>query len=161
MGNKVLLSVTAALAMSAAVLAHAESAPVYDADSMQQQNDYSVDQGQDLPMPPPPGQDNAGAFVPAQPTASNAPAAPTVTPTVTVAQDNTAATTGIDQRMKRIEKQVTSLQADSSAARVEALQKEIQTLRGQVDQLTHQTQQMQEQQKSMYTDLDKRGVTSC
>lgn len=143
--KKVLLVVAAALSMSAAVVAHAESAPVYDADAMQQQNDYSIDQGQDLPLPPPPGQE--GAFVPPQPAAGAS-----KSPTVAIAQDNTA----VEQRMKKLEQQINTLQTDSSAARVEALQKEVQSLRGQVEQLTHQNQQLQDQQKSMYSDLDKR-----
>lgn len=144
MAKKVLLGVAVALTMSAAAVVHAESAPVYDADTMQH-DDYSLDQGQDLPMPPPPGQDT-GAYVPPQPP-------PTKAPTVAVAQDNTA---GIEKRLKQIEQQVNNLQTDSSAARVESLQKEVQSLRGQVEQLTHQAQQMQNQQKSMYSDLDKR-----
>jgi len=168
-----LLGLTAALTMGAAVIAHAEAAPVYDADTMQQQNDYSMNdgapsdqsQGQDLPMPPAPEQQ--GAYVPAQqPAASNA-------PTVAVVQDNAPApaaappapvatnTGGDQQRIKHIEQQVNKLQTDSSAARVEALQKEVQSLRGQVEQLTHQSQQMQDQQKSMYTDLDKRVSQSA
>lgn len=142
----VLLSVVAALSMSAAVVAHAESAPVYDADTMQH-DDYSLDQGQDLPMPPPPGQDS-GAFVPPHPPANG-------TPTVAVAQDNTA----VEQRMKKLEQQINTLQTSTSAAHVEALQKEVQSLRGQVEELTHQNKQLQDQQKSMYSDLDKRLST--
>lgn len=145
MGKRhVLLGVAAAFSLSAALTVHAESAPVFDADSMQQ-NDYSLDQGQDLPMPPPPGQE--GAYVPAQSAPANN------APTVAIAQDNT---TGIDQRMKRIEQQVNNLQSNSSSARVESLQKEVQALRNQVEQLVHQAQQMQEQQKSLYADIDKR-----
>jgi tol-pal system protein YbgF len=67
-----------------------------------------------------------------------------------------SASPSLDQRIKRVEQQVSNLQGTESIARSEALQKEVQTLRGQVEQLTHQLKQQQEQQKSMYTDLDKR-----
>jgi len=151
MGKQVLKGVTAALLMGAAVIAHAEAAPVYDVDSMQ--NDYGMDQqatapqdqGQDLPMPPPPGQE--GAYVPSAQHVSNR------APTIAMVQDNSA---DADKRIKQLEQQLNTMQTNSSSARIEALQKEIQMLRGQVEQLTHQSEKMQEQQKTMYTDLDKR-----
>lgn len=140
--------------MSVLAPVFAESAPVYDADSMQQQFDgnQASSADQDLPMPPAPGQE--GTFVP---TASAAPAA-------TIADNNevtsppadAGASMSTSQRLKRVEQQVNTLQNHGAVARVEALQTEIQTLRGQVEQLTHQLQQLQAQQKSMYSDLDKR-----
>jgi tol-pal system protein YbgF len=123
----------------------AESAPVYDADSMPQQFDGDSDQAQqqDVP-PPPPSSDGGGAFVPAQSSAtpSSAPAS--------------SYPIGMDQRLKRLEQQVNNMQGGEGTARIDSLQDQIQALRGQVEQLTHQLQLMQSQQKTMYTDLDKR-----
>ena len=61
-----------------------------------------------------------------------------------------------EQRLNRIEQQVTNLQNGDSASRLESLQHEVQSLRGQVEALTHQIQQLQAQQRSQYSDLDKR-----
>jgi len=135
-----------AMCLSMAMPVFAESAPVYDADTMQQDIDASMDPGQDLPLPPAPGQESnfAPGSVPAM--------APPSSPSVSMGM----ASGSTDQRVRRLEDQVKSLQTDSSAARMESLQQEVQTLRGQVDELTHQLQQAQSQQKSMYADLDKR-----
>lgn len=111
----------------------AESAPVYDADNMQQQfeNNGELDEQ----PPPPPGQE--GAYVPQQ-----------------VAPSSSSLT--LDQRTRRLEQQLANMQGSESNAKLDSLQTQIQTLRGQVEQLTHDLQQMQTQQKSMYSDLDKR-----
>jgi tol-pal system protein YbgF len=116
----------------------AESAPVYDADSMQ---DDSAAVADNLPPPPAPGQEAGGAFIPVQPTISSAP------PTTPMS---------VDQRVQRIEQQISNLQNSDSLTRVDSLQDQVQTLRGQIEQLTHQLEQLQTQQKSMYSDLDGR-----
>ncbi len=121
----------------------AESAPVYDADSLPQQFDNGAEQGQDLPPPPLPSQDgsfgsgNGGAQLPAPSPQSSQPMS-------------------LEQRVRRAEQQINNMQNTDSSTRVDSLQNQVQTLRGQVEQLTHELQQLQEQQKSMYADLDKR-----
>lgn len=62
----------------------------------------------------------------------------------------------LDQRLSRLEQQVTNVQQKDAAGKIDGLQTEIQSLRGQVEQLTHQLQQAQAQQTSMFADLDKR-----
>lgn len=137
-----------AAGIQAAMPAFAESAPVYDADSISQQYDNS-DSTQDLPPPPPPSQENT--FVPVQPSASaQPPAAPAAVGTPT------ASGSSLDQRMKRIEQQLNNSTGPEAASRLESLQNQVQSLRGQVEQLTHQLEQMQLQQKSLMTDIDKR-----
>lgn len=141
-----LISVAACLTVAMPVFA--ESAPVYDVDSMQpDQFDNSSDRGQYLPPPPPPGQEESGAaYVPggnAQPTVQVQPSAPNIH-------------LSADQRLQRMEQQLQNLQSGESSAKMQSLQDEVQALRGQVEQLTHQLQQMQNQQKSMYSDLDNR-----
>lgn len=129
-----------AMSTGIAMPVFAESAPVYDADSMQQQFDNAGDQGQDLPPPPPPNQE--GTFVPVsqQQQVSGTPTAPM----------------SMEQRMKRVEQQINNIQGSDSSARVDSLQGQIQALRSQIEQLSHQLQQMQNQQKSLYSTLDKR-----
>lgn len=62
----------------------------------------------------------------------------------------------LDQRLSRVEQQVTNFQQKDASGKIDSLQAEIQSLRGQVEQLTHQLQQAQAQQTSMFADLDKR-----
>lgn len=143
MGIVILLGIT--------LPAFAESAPVFDADSMPQQyespepsdsaSSYPTlsDQGQDLPPPPPPGQE--GAYVTSQQAVPMGPPPSSMS---------------LDQRVRRVEQQVNNIQGNEASARVDSLQGQVQTLRGQVEQLTHQLQQMQAQQKTQYADLDKR-----
>ncbi|SRR5579885_2060174 len=133
-----------AMCLSVAIPVYAESAPVFDADTMQPDDNQASDQSQDLPPPPPPGQES-GAFVPGQ------------TPQVSVepppAPQMTQST--LDQRMRRIEQRIDNMQTNDPNTRVDSLQDQVQALRGQVEQLTHQLEQLQNQQKNMYTDLDK------
>ncbi len=110
----------------------AESAPVYDADSMQEN-------GSDQSYLPP--QEQSSGFIPVQPTVSAAPQ---------------QAPLSMDQRLQRMEQQLSNMQNSDAATRVDSLQEQVQALRGQVEQLTHQLEQVQNQQKSMYTDLDGR-----
>lgn len=138
------VSVAVLIGIATPVLA--ESAPVYDADSLPQQFDNGPEQGQDLPPPPPPGQD--GSYLPGD-------AGPQQ-----FSSGSSSRSLSLEQRVRRAEQQINNMQNTDSAARVEALQNQVQTLRGQVEQLTHQVQQLQEQQKSMYSDLDKRVTQS-
>jgi len=137
--NNVVKILSAALLISIAAPIFAESAPVYDADSMQQDDGMS-DQSQYMP-PPPPNQEGS-AFIPVQPTISSAPS---------------AQTSNVEQRIQRLEQQISSIQnTDGSPAHVDSLQSQVQALRGQVEQLSHQLEQLQVQQKTMYSDLDGR-----
>lgn len=123
--------------ISVAMPVFAESAPVYDADSMAQ-FDSEPDQNQpDLPPPPPPSQEGTYGPLPSAP-ASSRPSLST------------------EQRIKRMEQQINNMQTNDAAVRVDSLQDQVQSLRGQIEQMTRQLQQIQTQQKSMYTDLDKR-----
>lgn len=131
-----IVGVTMCISMVTPVFA--ESAPVYDADSMQDDGTPVAD---NLPPPPAPGQEASGTFIPVQPTISSVP--PTTPMTV-------------DQRMQRIEQQINNMQNSDSVTRVDSLQDQVQALRGQIEQLNHQLEQLQNQQKSMYTDLDGR-----
>ncbi len=120
-----------AVLLGAASTSYAESAPVYDADNMQQQFEAEPSY-QDLPPPPPPGQE--GAYVPNHPAAAG----------------------GVDQRLRRMEQQINNMQNGDTSPRIDSLQQQVQSLRGQVEQLTHQLQQLQEQVKTQYADIDKR-----
>lgn len=171
----VVLSMAAALA--AANVVYAESAPVYDADSSQQQFDGNGDQPQDVPPPAPdqddptvPGDqaapteqqssDQQDTFMPAQQVAPQAQQTPKreVAPQMQAAAPPAYATENlsVEQRLKRVEQQVNNMQTGESGQRLESLQDQVQTLRGQVEQLAHQVDQIQAQQKAMYNDLDKR-----
>lgn len=140
------LGVAMCIGMAAPVFA--ESAPVYDADSMQQDmgEESAPDQGQYLP-PPPSIQESEGGFVPMQSSPS---------PAVVMSEQPPAASLSVEQRVRRVEQQVNNMQTNDAATRIESLQSQVQTLRGQVEQLTHQLEQLQTAQKDMYSDLDKR-----
>lgn len=161
MRNRLIVPISAAMALALAMPCFAQSAPVFDADTMQQVAMDNGDQGQDLPMPPPPGQE--GAFVPmqaqaqAQESPNISPQSPGPQSPAFAAPSQPIASGGDDQqRLKRLEQQLSNIQNSSSSSRIEALQKEIQSLRGQVEQQNHELDQLRHQQKSMYTDLDKR-----
>lgn len=132
--------VAVAMSIFIATPVFAESAPVYDADSMPDNSGLS-DQAQYLPPPPGPQQETSSAFIPVQPTVSSIPQ---------------QAQLNIDQRIQRVEQQINNMQTSEAAARVDSLQDQVQAMRGQIEQLTHQLEQLQTQQKSMYTDLDGR-----
>jgi len=137
--KKLITSLSIAALCSVAMPIFAESAPVFDADSMPQQFDGGSDTNQPDVLPPAPGQE--GTFVPTRSSSGSS---------------SSGGTGGSDGRIKRIEQQINNLQNSDVSNRVEALQNQVQTLRGQVEQLTHQLQQTQEQQKVMFTDVDKR-----
>lgn len=127
--------------MGVTMSVYAESAPVYDADSLPPQFETGPEASmdQDLPPPPPPGQE--GTFIPSgQPAVIGQP----------------TSSLSIDQRVKRVEQQINNMQTSGASDRIDSLQNQVQLLRGQVEQLTHQLQQVQAQQKAMYSDLDKR-----
>lgn len=142
---RVILTVAIWLGVVAPVFA--ESAPVYDADTMQQQFDGDTsDAGpQDLS---PPSSSSESAFVPAQPSAaSNASSG---------SNASFGSSSNQEQRIQHLEQQLNNLQSNDNIARIDSLQDQIQSLRAQVEELTHQLQQAQNQQKAMYTDLDSR-----
>lgn len=132
-----------AMLLGIAISAYAESAPVFDADTMAQQFD-NVGAG-DLPPPQDTPPDNTFAPIqqPLQQMRAEDPVA---------AQNDVGAA---EPRQRRPEPQAAHQSAEATA-RVESLQTEVQTLRGQVEQLTHQLEQLQTQQKTQYSDLDKR-----
>lgn len=148
-----LMGLTATLVATSPVWA--EAAPVYDADTMQQQFESA---GEPSPAPEPPAptavQDNTFMPVPATPAVVAPPPAAAAQPSVSPNLGTAALTP--DQRLKRVEQQLNTLQSNDLSARTESLQTQVQTLRGQVEQLTHQLEQVQAQQKSQYSDLDKR-----
>ena len=146
----VLLSAVTLFSVTAPLFA--ESAPVYDADSMPQQFDGDSDQGaqaqQDVPPPAP---SSEGGFVPSQSSSSSQSSSQSSS-----APEPSTSSMSMDQRMRRLEQQVSNMQGSEGVARLDSLQDQIQALRGQVEQLTHQLQQAQAQQKILYVDLDKR-----
>lgn len=125
----------AAMLSSIAPIAMAEEAPVYDADNFPPQFDGQSDAGAQPQGygPPPP---SAAMMAPPPESLS------------------------MEQRVSRAEHQISNLQGKDIPTKVESLQSEVQSLRGQVEQLTRQLQQVQTQQRTMYTDLDKRLVSS-
>ncbi|OGT37418.1 MAG: tol-pal system protein YbgF [Gammaproteobacteria bacterium RIFCSPHIGHO2_12_FULL_38_14] len=156
--------------------AFAESAPVYDADTLEQQFENSGNEGQNLPPPPPPDRDNT--FVPMQqqssqpvvqqeverdsaqaavspPPPRSAAKTPSYLRPIAPTHDDTR-DLSMGDRIGRIEQQLSNLQNRDSSTRIEALQNEVQSLRGQVEQLNRQLELSQKEQKSLYTDLDKR-----
>src|SRR5438105_4020358 len=110
----------------------AESAPVFDADALQAEDD----QTQDLPPPPPP----ESGFMPAN--------------QVEMGQPTMRLST--DQRMQRLEQQLSNLQSNDSVARVDSLQDQVRTLRNQIEELSHQLNQVKDQTRALATDMDKR-----
>lgn len=144
--RKLINLVGVAVLFSIAMPVFAESAPVYDADSMPQQFDNGSsgsDSSQQDVLPPPPGQE--GVFVPAQ-----------SMPASKAAARESSSGGSADTRIRRMEQQIANLQNSDLTARLESLQTQLQTLRGQLEQVTHQLEQVQSQQKTMYTDVDKR-----
>lgn len=130
--------------LTVAMSVYAESAPVYDADTMSQQFD-NVGAG-DPPMPQDVAPDST--FVPMQ------------QPIQQMRADDPAASQSdsgsLQESQPRRSEQASAHQSAESSARVESLQGEVQTLRGQVELLTHQLEQLQAQQKNQFSDLDKR-----
>lgn len=134
--RSVLLALVLVMCLSVGSYSFSDPAPVYDADSLEQ--DEGMDSGQtDIPPPPPPGQD--GTFVPMQ----RGPATP-------------SQSVSVESRIRRIEQQINNMQNNDAAAQVESLQTQLQTLRGQVEEISHNMQQMQDQQKMMSNEVDKR-----
>lgn len=158
--SRVLTVVAAAVvSLGMTAVAYADAAPVFDADTLQQQFENPGSMGEPTPAPDnapqaaaSTGQDG-GTFmpVPSQPAASAAPAAPTV---------NTSSMS-TDQRLRRVEQQMNTMQSNDLGSKTDSLQAQVQDLRSQVEQLTHQLAQAQAAQKSMYSDLDKRLSSSA
>lgn len=158
MQKSIFQSVITVAMFSIATLVFAESAPVYDADSVQEQFDTaSNDPGPRQPdvMPPAPGQE-ANAFIPVSPSVGvpTLPTASSSTRAVVVAPPT--GNMSVEKRLKRLEQQLATSQGSENVARIETLQGEVQSLRGQIEQLNHQLAQMQDQQKSVISDFDKR-----
>lgn len=137
----------------------AESAPVFDVDSFDAANN-GAQAAQDYPMPPAPGED-APAVTHAAPSGdtvvANPPSAPASSgnkPAVVVDNGDGAAGVSVstdhltpEQRLRRMEQQLSNMQNTERSAQVEALQNEVQTLRGQVEQLNHELDKLHAQQK--------------
>src|SRR3989338_5853949 len=163
---------------STAALVFAESAPVYDADALQQQFENGGKEGQNLPPPPSPSspapsdQGKERLFAPSQDEAPPTDtaleeAAPSNAVTENIKPSNTqailpnttpssTASLSLQDRVNRLEQQVANVQNSNAATRMEALQNEVQSLRGQVEQLTQQMQTLQSEQKNISSDLDKK-----
>lgn len=145
---RIVSALSAAMLISIAAPVFAESAPVYDADTMQDGADQ--DQG-------PASQAQAQEVAPGASVSSNNNQDEGFVPAQQMRDSSpSSASMGTEQRLKRIEQKLNALQPTDVNNRIESLQNEVQTLRGQVEDLTHQLQQAQSQQKSMYDDLDKR-----
>lgn len=122
-----------------------DAAPVYDADNMPSQFDGA-------------SSENASS------SAVTSPAPAVAVPTAQQEQAYfPSPTLTLEQRIGRVEQQLTNLQHSTGSAKTDELQTEVQTLRGQVEQLNHQIQQLQAQNqqlqnstRSMYSDLEKR-----
>ena len=147
--TRVISIISAAMLTSVAVPLFAESAPVFEVDSVQQQQFNAANEQSEAnyPLPPSPSPSSSsaqeGAFVPANPS----------TPTTHAPATSSMSLT---QRLHRVEQELANVQGSESQERVESLQGQVQSLRGQVEQLLHQVEQLQSQQKAMYSDLDKR-----
>src|SRR5437773_2487962 len=106
--TRVVTIIGMAVSLGIAMPAYAESAPVYDADSMPQQFDGSPDQGQ-ADFPPPPGSQEQ-AFVPvqSQPQAmqANTPSGPMT----------------MEQRVRHMEQQINNMLGNDLSTRVDSLQ---------------------------------------
>jgi tol-pal system protein YbgF len=144
-----IIGAAACISMTAPVFA--ESAPVYDADAVQQ-DDSAGDQGQYLPPPPAPeasaAQDAGSTFVPVQ--SNVASAAPATSPQ----------SLSMDQRMQRLEQQVNNMQGSDAAQRIDSLQAQVQALRGQVELLTHQLEQLVKKPTAANTNAADGTVTA-
>lgn len=126
---------------------YAESAPVYDADAL----DQPMDEGNqelsqaDLPPPPPPSENEV--FVPLQPQA---------TPGNQQAQQNVS----MERRVKQLEQQLSMLQNNvgglENPPQAEALQNQLQALRTQVEDMNTQLAQLENQQKTLASNLENR-----
>ncbi len=141
----IFLSAFFALLLSSPVFA--ESAPVYDADSVQFDNSMDQQDQRDVP-PPPPEQEG---FKPIQ-VANNGQAANNQEMPTSMRMEHLS----VEQRMQRVEQQINTIQNGDISARVGSLQDQVQSLQGQVELLTHQLQQLQAQSKAQYQDMDKR-----
>jgi tol-pal system protein YbgF len=62
----------------------------------------------------------------------------------------------LDQRILRLERQITNLTEMNLATKLERIQEELQQLRGQLEVQGHELTQLKEQQRNFYQDLDKR-----
>lgn len=157
--TRVVKIVGIAMTLSIAVPVFAESAPVFDADAVQQQLDNNDQAQQDYP---PTGQDNIfpdtsqqQAQAQPQQSQSDFPSGP-ATVSMDAAPSSPAPSLSLSARVRKVEQQINNMQTSDSSTRIEQLQNQLQALRGQVEELQHQLQQAQTQQKSMYQDLDKR-----
>lgn len=144
------------MSLGIAMPVFAESAPVYDADMMQQQFE-SADSAQDYPPPPAPSMAQndmqESGFVPMQPAETPPAVVVSAAPSAVPQQAPSGPPLSMEQRMRRLEQ---VMQTSDNSSRIETMQTEIQTLRGQVEQLTHQLEVAQTQQKALYADIDKR-----
>ncbi|MDR3492765.1 MAG: tol-pal system protein YbgF [Gammaproteobacteria bacterium] len=116
--------------------AYAHVAPVYDVDNYPPQFDGQNEESAPAPISTPkvqsaPENMQAQSFVP-------------------------DASLSLEQRVGRLEQQISNMLHDDSATKVNTVQTDVQALRGQVEELTHQVQLLQAQQKTMFMDLDKR-----
>ncbi|HEY1645621.1 MAG TPA: YbgF trimerization domain-containing protein, partial [Candidatus Saccharimonadales bacterium] len=136
--STIMMMLSTAMLMTIAVPVWAESAPVFDADAMQQPFDNDSDQGPDLP--PPPSQE--GAFIPSQ----------------NGATPSSMPSGSMSERIRRIEQQISNMQSSEGGAVIESLQEQIKSLRSQVEEFSHQLQLLQNQQKAIAADLEKRSA---
>ena len=141
----------------------AEDAPVYDVDSYPPQFDGQQNQNDQQLGPQATNNQDQGSDTLNQPdqVPSPGPQSPSI------AQDNSSSSNvpsyeppppnlSLDERMGRIEQQLSNAMHSDSFTKFTDMQTQIQALRGQIEELTHQLQLLQQQQKAMYADLEKR-----
>lgn len=141
----------------------AESAPVYDADSLPPFDQGSDSRGSDVPPPPPAplaSNDQDSGFVPMQGDAESFPAEEPrrVTRSQPVVS-NSPASSPSAERIRRLEQQVANLQSSEKNVKIETLQNQIQALRSEIDTLNHQLQQMQKQKNQSQNQNQSTVVT--
>jgi tol-pal system protein YbgF len=140
-----------------AMQAYAEDAPVYDVDSYPPQFDGSNSNAPARPAAPPTTTETPIARE-QQPTAL--PDAPNPVADNSNIPPPPTANMSMDQRVARLEQQMTNAMHTDLSSKVADQQSEIQTLRGQVEDLTHQLQMAQNMPKSTTTTPDNTDSAS-
>lgn len=146
----------------------AESAPVYDADSLPP-FDQGADQTQsDLPPPPAPRQESrateqeAGGFVPLSDQDFSASESRSELPRKAPNQAAAPAAAGsTTERLRRLEQQVNNIQTSEKNTKLDSLESQNQALRSELDQLNHQMQQLQKQLKAQTAAASPKNTESA
>ena len=152
-----MLGLTVTALMGAVTPVWSESAPVFDVEEFES---MGPELRHESPMSSAPSDESAASYSmemhDSAPRAATAPA-PEAVGATTMGESDVSRNAGVsvstanmspEERMRRLEQQLTNLQNSESAQHVESLQTEVQTLRGQIELLNHQIDTMQAQQKN-------------